>query len=171
MSSSPRVVAVNKRFVWFKTRSDTLGYTAADFATCLGVHKQTFQKYANSNTAFEEIIPYIKKKKTASNRCYTIYKSGYIVHVFVVSLFSQDGTVILRTITHDWASNLTLSAKKNDFVFKCIREAGAHKNITSKPSLRWDMWNLTDVALKINFQVRLGRCLTDIGQKNSMISV
>jgi len=66
--SSPHAVALKKRFVWFKTPSDTLGYTAADFATCLGVNKKTFQKYANSNSAFEDIIPSIEKKKTASNR-------------------------------------------------------------------------------------------------------
>jgi len=97
-----------------KTPSETLGYTAAEFATCLGVNKKTVQKYANSKSAFEDIIPSIEKKKAASNRWEA----------------REDGPVILRTITHDWASNLTPSAKKNDFVFKCVREAGAHQKIT-----------------------------------------
>ena len=78
-----------------------------DFAKCLGLHRDTFAKYANSNIAFEEITPYIQKKKTASNRwearevklledkatdmlCYgqyrDMYTTGYIVHVFVLSL-------------------------------------------------------------------------------------
>ena len=33
------------------------------------------------------------------------------------------------------------------------------------------MWNLTDAALKMHFQLRKVRCLPEIGQKNSMISV
>ena len=39
-----------------------------DFTTFLGVHRHTFKKYANSNTAFEELTPCIEQKKTASNR-------------------------------------------------------------------------------------------------------
>ena len=73
-----------------------------DFAKCLGLHKDTFTKYANSNTAFEELTPCIQKKKTASNRWEArevkllednatdmlfygqyrdLYTTGYIVHV------------------------------------------------------------------------------------------
>ena len=37
---------------------------------------------------------------------------------------------VLKTTTQDWASNLTPSAKKNDFVYKCVRERGAHTKIT-----------------------------------------
>ena len=59
---------VKERFVWFLSPSDTLGFTDVDFAKCLGLHKDTFTKYANSNTAFEELTPCIQKKKTASNR-------------------------------------------------------------------------------------------------------
>ena len=135
---SPRGLTVLKCLN--KTPSETLGYTAAEFATCLGVNKKTVQKYANSKSAFQDIIPSIEKKKAASNRwearevnvcmCIMQRTCTQCIYILFVSLFSQDGPVILRTITHDWASNLTPSAKKNDFVFKCVREAGAHQKIT-----------------------------------------
>ena len=60
-----------KTFFFVKTpfqTTDTLGYSAGEFAKYLRVDKRTIQKYANSNTAFEEITPCIQKKKTASNR-------------------------------------------------------------------------------------------------------
>ena len=48
------------------------------------------------------------------------------INLDTCSLFLQDGAVILKTITDDWGANLTPSPKKNDFVYKCVREAGAH---------------------------------------------
>ena len=38
----------------------------------------------------------------------------------------QDGAIILTTISNDWGANLTPSPKKQDFVYKCVREPGAH---------------------------------------------
>ena len=41
----------------------------------------------------------------------------------------------------------------------------------SKPTVRWDMWNLTDVALHMKFKLRLIWPLPEIGQKYSMRTV
>ena len=103
-----------KCFVWFKTPSDTLGYTAADFATCLGVNKKTVQKYANSKSAFEDIIPSIEKKKAASNRwearevnicmCIMQRTCTQCIYILFVSLFSQDGPVIRTSVWQERAA-------------------------------------------------------------------
>ena len=132
---------------------------------------------------------------------------------FVVSLFLQDGAVILKTITNDWGANLTPSPKKTDFVYTCVSETGANTKVkingvtsykcvpgkgckkhqchfqahstshlfrmfckghpalapivhteciyrklrlffAAKPTLRWEMWNMTDFALKICLNYR-----------------
>ena len=58
--------------------------------------------------------------------CTCVYLFIYI-NLDTCSLFLQDGAVILKTITDDWGVNLSnTKPKKNDFVYKCVREAGAH---------------------------------------------
>ena len=61
---------------------------------------------------------------------HNLHTSVYIHDVFVVCLFLQGSTVILKTITNDWGAYLTPSAKKYDFVYKYARKPGAHTKIT-----------------------------------------
>ena len=47
----------------------------------------------------------------------------YLINIdkhFVVSMLLQDGAVILKTMSDNWGSNITLSQKKIEFVYKCV---------------------------------------------------
>ena len=48
--------------------TDTLPYSAHQYAAYLGIDFRTISKYANSITEFTDLKPNIQKKKTASNR-------------------------------------------------------------------------------------------------------